>query len=149
MPINTFRKAAEVGRVVVNNSGFDKCPNSGAYGADGKLYIGKYPYQKWKDDLVRPHWNEIRSAREKQGIGKDNGRYHGKKKEHSDLESQISQLIKKKARMEASIVSIVTDGTATEVSTLSRAGDSFGYRSEKEQKIINEVFGRQLSALYG
>ena len=76
-----------------------------------------------KDVLVRPHWNEIHSAREQQGIGKDNGRYHGKKKEHSDLESQISKLIKKKARMEASIASIVTDRTATEVSTLSRAGD--------------------------
>ena len=78
-----------------------------------KIYIGKYPYQKWKDDSVRPHWNEIHSTREKHGIGKDNVRYHGKKKEHSDLESKISQLIKKKARIEVSIASIVTDGTAT------------------------------------
>ena len=134
LPINTFRKSSEVGRIVDNNSGFDKYPNSGAYGADGKLYIGKYSYQKWKGDLVRPHWNKIRSAWEQQGIGKDNGRYHSKKKEHSDLEFQISQLIKKKARMEASIASIVTDGTAKEVSTLSHAGDSFGGLSEKEQK---------------
>ena len=65
-----------------------------------------------------------------------------RKKEHSGLESQISQLIKKESRMEASIASIVTNGTATEVSTLSRAGDSFGGRSEKEQKRINGVFGR-------
>ena len=112
VPIKTFRKASEVGRIVDNNSGFDECPNSGAYGADRKLCIVKYPYQKWKDDLVRPHWNEIRSAREQQVFGKYNGRYHGKKKEHSDLESQISHLIKKKARMEASIARIVTDGTA-------------------------------------
>ena len=98
------------------------------------LYIGKYPYQKWKDDSVRPHWNEIRSAREQQGIGKDNGRYRGKKKEHWDLESQLSQLIKKKAQMEASTVSIVTDGTAIEVSTLSRARNSFRGQSEREQK---------------
>ena len=55
LPISTLRKSSEVGRIVDNNSGFDECPNSGAYGADGKLYIGKYPYQKWKDDLVRPH----------------------------------------------------------------------------------------------
>ena len=134
MPINTFRKASEVGRIVDNNSGFDKCPNSEAYGTDGKIYIGKYPYQKWKDDLVRPYWNEIRSSHEQQGIGKYNGIYHGKKREHSDLESKISQLIKKKACMEASITRIVADGTATEVSTLSRVGDSFGCRSEKEQK---------------
>ena len=134
LPINTFRKASEVGRIVDNNSGFDECPNSGAYGADGKLYIGKYSYQKRKGDLVRPHWNKIRSAQEQQGIGKDNGSYHGNNKEHADLESQISKLIKKKARMEASIASIVTYGTATEVSTLSRAGDSFGGRSKKEQK---------------
>ena len=113
LPINTFRKASEFGRIVDNNSGFDKCPSSGAYGADRKLYIGKYPYQKRKDDSVRPHWNNIRSARYQQGIGKDNVRYHGKKKEHSDLKSQISQLIKKKSHMEASIASIVTDGTAT------------------------------------
>ena len=36
--------------------------------------------------------------------------------------------------MEASIARIVTYGTATEVSTLSRAGDSFGGRSKKEQE---------------
>ena len=147
--INTFRKSSEVSRIVDDNSGFDECPNSVAYGADGKIYIGNYPYQKWKDELVRPHWNKIHSARDQQGIGKYNGRYHGKKKEHSDLESKISQLIKKKAPMKASIVSIVTDGTATEVSTLIRAGYSFGGRSKKEQKRINEVFGRQLSSLYG
>ena len=55
LPINTFRKASEVGRIVDENSGFDKCPNSGTYGADGKLYIGKYLYQKWKDNSIRPH----------------------------------------------------------------------------------------------
>ena len=76
LPINTFRKASEVGRIVYDNSGFDECSNSGAYVAEGKFYIGKYPYQKWKDGLVTPHWNEICSARKKQGIGKDNGRYH-------------------------------------------------------------------------
>ena len=127
-----LQKASEVSRIIDINPEFDECPSSGAYDADKKLYIGKYPYQKWKDDSVRPNWNRICSAREQQGIGKENGRYHGKKKEHSELESQISQLIKKKACMEASIASIVTDGTATEVSTLSRAGDSFGGRSEKE-----------------
>ena len=46
LPINTFRKASEVGRIVDDNSGFDECPNSGAYAADRKLCIGKYPYQK-------------------------------------------------------------------------------------------------------
>ena len=46
LSINTFRKASEVGRIVDDNSAFDKCPNSGANGADVKLYIGKYPYQK-------------------------------------------------------------------------------------------------------
>ena len=81
LPINTFRKASEVGITVDDKSGFDECPNSGAYGADGKLYIGEYPYQRWKDNLVRPHWNKIRSEREQQGIGKDNRRYHSKKKE--------------------------------------------------------------------
>ena len=85
MPINTFRKSSEFARIVYDNSGFDECPNSGAYVADGKLYIRKYPYQKWKDESVRPHWNEIRSAHEQQGIGNDNGRYRGKKKEHSDI----------------------------------------------------------------
>ena len=113
MPINTFRKASEVGRIVDENSRFDECPNSGAYGADGKLYIGNNTYQKWKDDLVRPYWNKIRSAHEQQGIGKYNGIYHGKKREHSDLESKISQLIKKKACMEESIERIVTDVTET------------------------------------
>ena len=108
MPINNFKKASHVGRIVDDNSGFDECPHSGAYGADGKLYIGKYPYHKLKDDSVRPHWNEICSAQEQQGIGKYNGRHHGKK-EHSDLESKISQLINKKSRMETSITSIVTD----------------------------------------
>ena len=92
-------------------------------GADGKLYIIKYMFHKWKDDSVRPHWNKICSACEKQDISKDNRIYHAKKKEHSDLESNISQLITKKSRMEESVASIVTDGTATEVSSMSRAGD--------------------------
>ena len=55
--INTFRKVSEVGRIVDDNSGFDEYPNSGAYGADRKLHIGNYLYQKWKDDSVRPPWN--------------------------------------------------------------------------------------------
>ena len=38
--------------IVDDNSVFDKCPKSGAYGTDEKLYIGKYPYQKCKDDSV-------------------------------------------------------------------------------------------------
>ena len=134
LPINTLIKASEVDRIVDDNSGFDECPNSGAYEADRKNYIVKYPYHKRKDNSVRPHWNNIRSAHEQQGIGKYNGRYHAKKKEHSDLESNISQLIKNKARMEASIAIIVTDRTATEVISLSRAGDSFGGRSKREQQ---------------
>jgi hypothetical protein len=59
LPINTFRKASEVGTSNEDNPGSSECPDSGAYGADGKLYIGKYPYHKWKDESVRPHWNEI------------------------------------------------------------------------------------------
>ena len=73
------------GNIVDDKSGFDKYPNSVAYGADVKLYIGKYMYRKWKDDSVRPHCNDIRSAREQQGIGKYNKRYHAKKKEQLDL----------------------------------------------------------------
>ena len=102
-----------VGRIVDKNSRFDECSNSGVYGAERKFYIGKYPYQKWKDNSVKPHWNEIRFAREQQDIVKDNGRYHSKKKGHSELESQISQQIKNKSRMDASIASIETDVTAT------------------------------------
>ena len=136
LPIKTFRKASEVGSIIDDNSGFDKCPNSGLYGSDVKLYIGKFPYQKWKDDSVRPHWDDICSAREQQGIGKYNGRYHEKKKEHSDLESKMSQLIRNKSRMEVSVASTVTDRTVTEVSTLSRVGDSFRGWSKKEQKKI-------------
>ena len=54
-PINTFRKVSEVGMIVDDNSGFDECPNSGAYGVDENIYIGNYPYHKWKDNSVRPH----------------------------------------------------------------------------------------------
>ena len=46
LPINIFRKPSEVGSIVDYNSGFDKCPSSGAYVTDRKLYIGNYPYQK-------------------------------------------------------------------------------------------------------
>ena len=46
LPINTFRKASEVGRIVDDNSVFDECPNLEAYGADRKLYIRKYLYHK-------------------------------------------------------------------------------------------------------
>ena len=39
LPIDIFIKVSEVGSIVDDNSGFEECPNSGADGADGKIYI--------------------------------------------------------------------------------------------------------------
>lgn len=136
-PINPFRKQSEVNRSEDNQAG-EECPESGAHDVNGKLYTGKYPYHKWKHESVRPHWEEIRAVRSQQGIGGDNSqrRVQGKKREQSELQTKISELVTKQARLEATIASITVDGSATEISDLgaTRAGDSFGGRSEREQQ---------------
>ena len=131
--IDSFRKASEVTR---QDKSTERCPESGAYDATGKLYTGQYPFKKWVSESVRPHWNEIREVRSQGGGGSEptNKRFQSQLKKKKELEHTISELSSKKARVEASISAITsTDGSATTVSTLgkSQAGNSFGGRSEK------------------
>ena len=58
--VPNFRKASEVD--TQDHSQTKGCPNKGAHDDHGKLYIGKYPFHKWIDEPVKPHWDEIRSA---------------------------------------------------------------------------------------
>jgi hypothetical protein len=135
LPISTFRNTSEVGRVSEQGHEKPDCPETGAHDADGKLFIGKYPPKYWHK--IKEHWSAIRAERSKQGVGNANynGQFHEKKREQAELQSQISELHSKKARMEATIASITVDGSVANVSELggSRAGDSFGGRSEREQ----------------
>jgi hypothetical protein len=132
LPINNFRKASEVASSGTVEDG--DCPESGAHDENGTLFIGKYPFRKWTHESVRPHWNDIRTARNR-GSGDDGKQkqFQAKKREQAALVTQISELSTKKARMEAAIASISIDESATQVSNLgsSRAGDSFGGRAEK------------------
>ena len=84
------------------------------------LYSGTYPYKKWQSESVRPHWQEIREARER------NPKIRAKERK-AELEHDISELTSKKTRIEASISSIVTDKSTTgNISELgsSQAGNS-------------------------
>ena len=118
---------SEVGRQesANRNSG---CPTVGAHDEHGKLYTGTYPYKKWQSESVIPHWQEIRDARG------DNTRRRARER-NSELETTISELTSKKARIEASISSIATENSSASISKLgtSQAGNSFGGRSEKSK----------------
>ena len=137
--VPNFRKASEIG--TQDHSQTKGCPDKGAYDEHGKLYIGTYPFHKWTDESVKPHWDAIRSARS-QGKDKENSqkKYQEKKREQAQLETTISQLLTKKSRIEASITSIVTDDStsAKTMSEITGAGDSFGGRAEKVSKKGNK-----------
>ena len=137
--VPNFRKASEIG--TQDHSQTKGCPDKGAYDEHGKLYIGTYPFQKWIDESVKPHWDEICSARS-QGKDKESPhkKYQQKKRKQAQLEKTISQLLTKKSRIEASIASIVTDDStsATTLSEITGAGDSFGGRAEKVSKKGNK-----------
>ena len=60
--VDTFRKFSEVGRH--GNDENSRCPSTSAHDANRKLYTGTYPYKKWQIESVRPHWQQIRDARE-------------------------------------------------------------------------------------
>ena len=113
-----FRKASEV--VTQDHSQAKWCPDKGSYDNHGKLYIGKYPFHKCIDESVKPHSDEIRSDR-----------YQDKKRDQAQLKATISETLTKKLRTEASIASIITDdlSSATHMSDITGAGDSFGRKS--------------------
>ena len=48
---------------MLDNATEVNCPKIGAQDVEGKLFICKYPFKKWTDELVIPHWDEIRAAR--------------------------------------------------------------------------------------
>ena len=134
-----FRKASKVG--TQDHSQTKGCPDKGAYDKHGKLYIGTYPFHKWTDESVKPHWDEIHSAGS-QGKEKESShkKYQEKKREQAQLGTAILQLLTKKSRIEASIASIVTDDStsATTMSDTTGAGNSFGGRAEKVSKKGNK-----------
>ena len=67
-------------------------------------------------------------------------KYQDNKREQAQLETTISEFLTKKLRMEASIVSIIMDelSSATPMSEIPGAGDSFGGRAEKVSKEGNK-----------
>ena len=117
------------------------CPNKVAHDNHGKIYIGRYPFQKWIDESINPHWDEIRSAWSR-GKDKDSlhKKYQDKKREQAHLKTTISELLTKKLRMEAYIASIITDelSSAIPMSEITGSSDSFGGRSEKVSKKGNK-----------
>ena len=125
--VDTFRKTSEVRRQESANSN-SGCPTVGAHDKHGKLYTGTYPYNKWQSESVRPNWKEIRYARG------DNTRRRARERK-SEIETTISELTSKKAKIEASISSIATDNSSASISKLgtSQAGNSFGGRFEKSK----------------
>ena len=55
-----FRKASKVDTRYHSHT--KECPNKGAYDDHGKLYIGKYPFHKWINKSVKPHWDKTGST---------------------------------------------------------------------------------------
>ena len=125
----SFCQTSEVSTMNESGKG-ENCPDSGAHDTEGKLFIGKYPFKKWIDESVKPHWAEIRAARNTQGAGGQHEKGPAnKKRKVAALESQLSQLASQQVKMEARIASLKTEEEAPPTSN--NAGDSFGGRAEK------------------
>ena len=82
MHVPNFRKSYEVGTQYHSHT--EVFTDKGACGNHGNLYIVNYPFHKCIDESVKPHWDEIRSARS-QGKDKDglHKKYQDKKREQS------------------------------------------------------------------
>ena len=80
--VPNFRKASEVG--TQDHSHTKVFTDKGACDNHGNIYIGNYPFHKWIDESVKPHWDEIRSARS-QGNDKDglHKKYQDKKRKQA------------------------------------------------------------------
>ena len=59
--VDTFQKASEVS-VQGTEPGGD--PYQGVYDSNGLIFHGTYPDLKWFSDSVKPHWEDIRRARD-------------------------------------------------------------------------------------
>ena len=59
--VDTFRKASEVSVQGTESGG---APDQGVYDSNGLLFHGTYPEKKWFSDSVKPHWEDIRRARD-------------------------------------------------------------------------------------
>ena len=78
---------------------------------------------------MRPHWDEIRAARNTKRSGEQQDKNPaGKKRTVAALESQLSQLAAKQYNMESQIYSLKTEGEALSTGNAKVVGDSFGGR---------------------
>ena len=59
--VETSRKASEVSVQGTESGG---APDQGVYDSNGLLFHGTYPEKKWFSDLIKPHWEDIRRARD-------------------------------------------------------------------------------------
>ena len=144
--VDTFRKASEVSVQGTKSGG---APDQGVYDSNGFLFHRTYPDKKWFSDSVKPHWVDIRRARDSANCSRessmtrprgrpDEKKLNKKKREKSALEATIFELNIKKSKIEASILDIVTNGSSgrSTISSLggnSQAANAFGGRTEKAQ----------------
>ena len=104
-----FCQTSEIS-TTMDNAAEGNCPENGSHDVEGKLFIGKYPFNKWKDESVRPHWDEICAARNTKRFGGQQEKIPaGKKRTAAALENQLSQLTAKQYKMEARIASLKTE----------------------------------------
>ena len=124
-------------------------PDQGVYDSNGLLFHGTYSEKKCFSDSVKPHWEDIRRARDaaNNNINISTTRHRGcpdqkernkKKREKSALEATISDLTINKSKIESSISTIVTysssgGSTISSLGGSSQAGNVFGGRVEKAQ----------------
>ena len=120
-----------------NNRNTSPFPAEGAHLPDGALYTISYTYKQWVSSEVTPHHDEICEIREEgRGEQKSNDYKKGRqqKQKVAKLCSQISELKSNEQQLIYELATKIYNGKPTGGVNGSRAGTSFGGKSEKANK---------------
>ena len=110
------------------------CPKNGVHTADGSVFIGSYAKDQWFAEAVKPHHQEIVSARTKDGGQNpgNNGTHNsrGQKRQASAVRRNKQKLKKLNVQIAAAKVKL-SDANDDNDSTNNNAGNEFGGKRTK------------------
>ena len=124
-------------------------PEMGPFGPDGKLYIGNYPVNKWKDASMADYREQIKELRKKhpgpgskkgsnkRGGGGKSNQYKKANRKISKLQKELKAMTRKLAAVKRSAPDESTDDDASsssEVGPTGQNGNRFGGRAGKKAR---------------
>ena len=120
-----------------------RCPDQGVHTSDGKIYIGSYSPQRWRQDDVRPYHDEIRTARSQSSGGNGTGQHNSThpSRKAKKLRNELKRTKRKLSKLQSVVNELRTDAndqtndnTNDNNNTNDNAGDSFGGRNAMKKK---------------